>query len=68
LVRIFFAGRPHRSIGETFASHLAPSAFAFDFPARSRHGYDVLINDDVPKSWDDIAKYSNPSGLNQVMR
>jgi len=31
-------------------------------------GYDVLINDDVPKSWDDIAKYSNPSGLDQVMR
>ena len=32
------------------------------------HGYDVLINDDVPKSWDDLAKYSNPSGLDQVMR
>ncbi len=32
------------------------------------HGYDVLINQDVPKGWDDLNKYSNPSGLNQVMR
>jgi hypothetical protein len=32
------------------------------------HGYDVLINQDAPKGWDDLNKYSNPSGLNQVMR
>lgn len=32
------------------------------------HGYDILINEDAPKGWDDVAKYSNPSGLSQVMR
>jgi hypothetical protein len=32
------------------------------------HGYDVLINEDVPKAWDDVQKYSAPGGLNEIMR
>ncbi|HKV54544.1 MAG TPA: DUF1329 domain-containing protein [Candidatus Binataceae bacterium] len=32
------------------------------------HGYDVLINDDVPKSWDDLERYTTPGGLSEVMR
>jgi Protein of unknown function (DUF1329) len=32
------------------------------------HGYDVLINEEAPKGWDDISKYSTPGGLNEVMR
>jgi len=32
------------------------------------HGYDVLINEDAPKTWDDVERYSTLSGLNEVMR
>jgi hypothetical protein len=32
------------------------------------HGYNVLINDDVPSSYLDIATYTTPGGLSDVMR
>ncbi|MBF6571004.1 MAG: DUF1329 domain-containing protein [Candidatus Binataceae bacterium] len=32
------------------------------------HGYSVLINDDVPKMWEDIERYTTPAGLGDVMR
>ena len=32
------------------------------------HGYDVLINDNVPKEYEDIKRYTTPGGLNEVMR
>ncbi len=32
------------------------------------HGYNVLINDEVPKQYLDIEKYTTPGGLNQIMR
>ena len=32
------------------------------------HGYDVLINDDAPKQYEDIGKYTTPGGLNEIMR
>jgi hypothetical protein len=32
------------------------------------HGYDVLLNQNAPKQYDDIGRYSTPGGLDQVMR
>ncbi|HVN89308.1 MAG TPA: DUF1329 domain-containing protein [Candidatus Binataceae bacterium] len=32
------------------------------------HGYNVLLNDNVPSSYLDIERYTTPGGLNQVMR
>ena len=32
------------------------------------HGYNVLINDDVPKQYLDLEKYTTLGGLNQIMR
>jgi len=32
------------------------------------HGYNVLINDDVPKQYLDLEKYTTPGGLNEIMR
>ena len=32
------------------------------------HGYDVLLNQNAPKQYDDIERYSTPGGLDQVMR
>jgi hypothetical protein len=31
-------------------------------------GYNVLINDDAPKQYLDIRKYTTPEGLNEIMR
>jgi hypothetical protein len=31
-------------------------------------GRDIVINDAVPKEYDDIAKYSTPAGLMQIMQ
>jgi hypothetical protein len=32
------------------------------------HGYDVLINQDAPRQYEDIERYTTPGGLTQVMR
>ncbi|MGH8010978.1 MAG: DUF1329 domain-containing protein [Candidatus Binataceae bacterium] len=32
------------------------------------HGYDVLINQDAPKQYEDIERYTTPGGLTEVMR
>jgi len=32
------------------------------------HGYDVLINDEAPKQYEDIGRYTTPGGLSEVMR
>jgi hypothetical protein len=32
------------------------------------HGFDVLINDEVPKEYQDIGRYTTPGGLSAVMR
>ncbi len=32
------------------------------------HGYNILVNDDVPSSYLDVERYTTPSGLNAVMR
>jgi hypothetical protein len=32
------------------------------------HGYDILINSEVPKQWRSIAKYTTPGGLGSIMR
>ena len=32
------------------------------------HGYDVLINGEVPKEYEDIERYTTPGGLSEVMR
>lgn len=32
------------------------------------HGYDILINDDVPSSYLDLERYTTPGGLSAVMR
>jgi uncharacterized protein DUF1329 len=32
------------------------------------HGYPVLINENAPKNYQDMSKYSTPAGLSEVMR
>lgn len=32
------------------------------------HGYNVIINDDVPKQYLDLERYTTPGGLNEIMR
>ncbi len=32
------------------------------------HGYDVLINDEAPKQYEDLGRYTTPGGLSEVMR
>jgi len=32
------------------------------------HGYDVLINSEVPQQWRSISKYTTPGGLGSIMR
>jgi Protein of unknown function (DUF1329) len=32
------------------------------------HGHPAFVNQEVPKEYDNIKKYSNPSGLNQIFR
>jgi uncharacterized protein DUF1329 len=39
----------------------------FEGPADG-HGYNILINDDVPAAYLDLEKYTTPGGLSQVMR
>ena len=32
------------------------------------HGYDVLINDDAPRQYLDLERYTTPGGLGEIMR
>jgi Protein of unknown function (DUF1329) len=32
------------------------------------HGYDVLINENAPKQYEDLEKYTTPSGLSEILR
>ena len=35
---------------------------------RDGHGYNVLLNDNVPASYLDVERYTTPGGLGDVMR
>jgi hypothetical protein len=32
------------------------------------HGYDVLINENAPKEYLDLERYTTPEGLSEIMR
>jgi hypothetical protein len=60
---------PQNSSGAAF-SHwwdLQNHHATFEGPADG-HGYNILVNDEVPASYLDLERYTTPGGLNEVMR
>ena len=60
---------PQNSSGAQFSHYwnIQSNHATFSGP-NDGHGYDVLINDDAPKQYLDIGKYTTPGGLNEIMR
>ncbi len=60
---------PQNSSGAQYSHYwdIQSNHATFSGPADG-HGYNVIINDDVPKQYLDLERYTTPGGLNEIMR
>jgi hypothetical protein len=60
---------PQNSSGAQYSHYwdVQSNHATFSGPADG-HGYNVIINDDVPKQYLDLERYTTPGGLNEIMR